>query len=61
MDTSGSCSSSLRTVEYVKVNGKWKMKSTGYTRIFEENWDRDETKGLNLVAVNDFSLSADSV
>ena len=47
--------------EYVKVNGTWKMKSTGYTRVFEENWDRNETKGLNLVAVGDFPLSVDSV
>jgi bile-acid 7alpha-dehydratase len=30
--------------EYVKVNGKWKIKHTGYTRLFEEMWDRGETK-----------------
>ena len=41
--------------EYVKVAGQWKMKSTGYRRIFEENWDRDATKGLQLAMVRDFS------
>ena len=30
--------------EYVKVNGEWKIKHTGYTRLFEEMWDRGETK-----------------
>jgi bile-acid 7alpha-dehydratase len=34
--------------EYVKLNGEWKIKSTGYDRIFEETWDRGETKSLKL-------------
>jgi hypothetical protein len=36
--------------EYVKVNGEWKIKLTGYTRTFEEIWDRGETKSLKLTA-----------
>ena len=36
--------------EYVKANGEWKMKSTGYERIFEESWDRGDTPSLELVA-----------
>ena len=36
--------------EYVKVNGEWKIKLTGYTRTFEETWDRGETKSLKLTA-----------
>jgi len=34
--------------EYVKVNGEWKIKHTGYERIFEEIWDRGETKSLKI-------------
>ena len=34
--------------EYVKVDGKWKIKSTGYRRIFEETWSRAELPSLNL-------------
>jgi bile-acid 7alpha-dehydratase len=36
--------------EYVKINGEWKIKHTGYRRIFEEVWDRKETKSLKLTA-----------
>lgn len=36
--------------EYVKVNGQWKIKHTGYTRIFEEVWDRGETKSCKITA-----------
>jgi len=36
--------------EYVKVNGEWKIKHTGYKRIFEEVWDRGETKSLKITA-----------
>jgi len=36
------------TDEYVKVNGEWKIKSTGYVRGFEEVWDRGETPSLKL-------------
>jgi len=34
--------------EYVKVNGEWKIKSTGYYRTFQETWDRGETPSLKL-------------
>ena len=36
--------------EYVKVNGEWKIKHTGYERILEELWDRGETKSLKITA-----------
>ena len=36
--------------EYVKVNGEWKIKHTGYKRILEEFWDRSETKSLKITA-----------
>jgi hypothetical protein len=36
--------------EYVKVRGQWKIKSIDSTRIFEEVWDRAETKSLKLTA-----------
>lgn len=34
--------------EYLKVNGVWKIKSTGYDRVFEENWGRGDIPSLNL-------------
>jgi len=34
--------------EYVKVNGEWKIKFTGYDRTFEEMWNRAETPSLRL-------------
>lgn len=34
--------------EYVKVRGQWKIKHTGYDRVFEEMWDRSETKSLKI-------------
>jgi len=34
--------------KYVKVNGEWKIKSTGYDRTFEEMWDRSDTPSLKL-------------
>lgn len=33
--------------EYVKVGGQWKIKHTGYRRLFEEAANRGETKLLN--------------
>jgi len=36
--------------EYVKVDGEWKMKLTGYVRTFEERWDRGETPSLKLTS-----------
>jgi len=35
--------------EYVKVDGRWKIKSTGYDRVFREMWDRSETKSLKVL------------
>ena len=36
--------------DYVKVNGAWKLKHTGYTLVFHEEWKRDELPSLRLVA-----------
>ena len=34
--------------EYVRVDGQWKIKHTGFKRIFSERWTRSETKSLKL-------------
>ena len=34
--------------EYVKVDGQWKIKSTGYRRVFEESWSRADIESLKL-------------
>jgi hypothetical protein len=34
--------------EYVKVNGQWKIKHTGYARIFQEEWERTDSPSLKL-------------
>ena len=34
--------------EYVKVDGQWKLQSTGYRRTFEEVMDRSETPSLRI-------------
>jgi len=34
--------------EYVRVDGQWKIKATGYRRIFEETWNRAELPSLTL-------------
>jgi hypothetical protein len=36
--------------EYVKLNGVWKIRHTGYQRVFEEIWDRRDTPSLKLTA-----------
>jgi len=36
--------------EYVKVGGEWKIKSSGYTRIYEEMESRADTPSLRLTA-----------
>ncbi len=46
--------------EYVKVNGEWKISSTGYDRVFEESWERGDTPSLNLTA-NMFASSTEPV
>ena len=35
--------------EYVKVDGEWKIKHTGYQRIYEEMQDRSKLEGLKLL------------
>jgi len=36
--------------EYVKVDGEWKIKSTGYERIYEETLSRSDIPSLKLTA-----------
>lgn len=36
--------------EYVKVGGQWKIKSTGYQRLFEERFSRVDTPSWRLTA-----------
>ncbi len=36
--------------QYVKVNGKWKIKSTGYNRTYEEVESRADTPSLKITA-----------
>lgn len=36
--------------EYVKVGGQWKIKSTGYQRLFEERFSRADTPSWHLTA-----------
>ncbi len=36
--------------EYVKVNGAWLLRSTGYRRLFEETESRADTPSLRLTA-----------
>ena len=36
------------TDEYVKVDGEWRIKHTGYVRTFEEVFDRADIKSLKL-------------
>ena len=36
--------------EYVKVNGEWKIKSTGYERTYEETLSRADIPSLKLTA-----------
>ena len=35
--------------EYVKIGGDWRIKSTGYKRVFEEVWDRADSPSLKLL------------
>jgi bile-acid 7alpha-dehydratase len=34
--------------QYVKENDQWKIKSTGYTNVFEETWNRPDIQSLKL-------------
>jgi hypothetical protein len=36
--------------EYVKIGGEWKVRATGYRRVFEEVWSRKDTPSLKLTA-----------
>ena len=36
--------------EYVKVDGEWKIKATGYARLYEEMESRTDTPSLRLTA-----------
>ena len=35
--------------EYVKVHGAWKIKHTGYTYIFHEQWSNEDLPSLRLI------------
>jgi hypothetical protein len=35
--------------EYVRVDGAWRIRHTGYTTIFHEEWSRDDTPSLRLL------------
>jgi hypothetical protein len=35
--------------EYVRVEGHWKIKHTGFKRIFWERWNRAEMRSLKLI------------
>ncbi len=35
--------------EYVRVNGEWKIKHTGFVRTFWERWNRADLKSLQLI------------
>ncbi len=34
--------------EYLKLDGEWKIRSTGYRRVFEEVWERSDIPSLKL-------------
>ncbi len=34
--------------EYIKVDGEWQIQSTGYTRVFEESWNRADTPSATV-------------
>jgi len=36
--------------EYVKIDGEWKIKSTGYDRMFEESWHGEDLPSLKVKA-----------
>jgi len=38
------------TDEYVKVNGEWRIRATGYKRTFEEVFSREDVPSLRLTA-----------
>ena len=36
--------------EYLKTDGTWRIRHTGYTYVFHEEWSRDDTPSLRLLA-----------
>ena len=34
--------------EYVKVGGEWKLRHTGYTYVFHEEWSREDTPSIRV-------------
>ncbi len=36
--------------EYLKTGGAWRIRHTGYTYVFHEEWSRDDTPSLRLLA-----------
>jgi hypothetical protein len=36
--------------EYVKQDGTWRIRATGYRRVFEETWKRSDLPSLRLTA-----------
>jgi len=36
--------------EYVKRDGEWRIRHTGYTYVFHEEWSRDDTPSIRLLA-----------
>jgi bile-acid 7alpha-dehydratase len=36
--------------EYVKRDGRWVIRHTGYTYVFHEEWSRDDTPSIRLLA-----------
>lgn len=43
---SGQQCAALYHDEYVKVDGTWRIKSTGYDLLFRQVWDRNEIKSM---------------
>ncbi len=43
--------------EYEKIDNAWKIKSTGYKRVFEESWER---KDLPTIKVNEHMFESTS-
>ena len=35
--------------EYARINGQWKIKHTGFKRIYWERWNRAELKSLQII------------
>ncbi|NQT73589.1 MAG: nuclear transport factor 2 family protein [Chloroflexi bacterium] len=61
IDTQGSTgmhSGAIYYDEYVKVDGEWKISSTGYQSIFEETWDRGDIPSLELTK-NMFAITSE--